>query len=98
MKLTFIIKFLMLTGGMDGTRKYNLQRFYRYLDGTAVKVTFPAGKLKSSHDIIRAIAGRGECEACAIKNALKNLAPIQRINIRTIEFKSAHLALPFVWA
>ena len=43
-----------------------------YLDGTAVKMTFPTDKLKSSHDIIREIAGRGECEARAIKNAFKN--------------------------
>lgn len=42
-----------------------------YLDGTAVKMTFPTDKLKSSHDIIREIAGRGECEARAIKNAFK---------------------------
>ena len=34
-------------------------------------MTFPTDKLKSSHDIIRDIAGRGECEARAIKNAFK---------------------------
>lgn len=42
-----------------------------YLDGTTVKMTFPTDKLKSSHDIIREIAGRGEHEARAIKNAFK---------------------------
>lgn len=42
-----------------------------YLDGTAVKMTFSTDKLKSSHDIIRDIAGRGELEARAIKNAFK---------------------------
>ena len=42
-----------------------------HFDGTAVKMAFSTSKLKNSHDIIQDIAGRGEHEARAIKNAFK---------------------------
>lgn len=42
-----------------------------YMQGTAVKMTFSTDYLKSSHEIIKSIASRGEHEAKTIQNAFK---------------------------